>query len=90
MRVCDTFNLVLDTSDWLAHISIFSVSFRFTDWLKTLNMKPCEISESHLSLFEVSMENKDNEDYKPEKKVADNWQRTDTIHIYCKCVWTIV
>ena len=44
-------------------------------------MKPFAISESHLTLSEVQWENKAKEDYKPEKKVAHHWQRTDSIHI---------
>ena len=52
-------------------------------------MKPFAIRESHLTLSEVLMREQE-EDYKPEKKVAEHCQRTDSIHINCKRVCTII
>ena len=55
-------------------------------------MKPFAISESHLTLSEVSMrEPWPKKITRPEKKVADHhWQRTDSIHIKCRRVCTVV
>ena len=39
--------------DWLLRTYIFSASLRFSEWLKTSNMKPFAISESHFTLSEV-------------------------------------
>ena len=55
-------------------LGFLMASLRFSDWLETSNMKSSEI-------FQEIPENKAKEDYKPEKKVADHWQRTDSIHI---------
>ena len=63
-------------------ISIFSASLRFSDWLETNTMKLHSRSfKSHLTYLKFQWESKAKEDYKPEKKVADqHWQRTDSIH----------
>ena len=60
------------------------------DQLETLNMKlHFVIGESHLTLSEVSMREQGQEDYKPEKKVADlHWLRTDSTLTASACLNT--
>ena len=59
--ICQVFSQPLSNSVAAAHkygfivISVFSASVRFSDWLQTSNMKLFAISESHLTLSEVSM-----------------------------------